>query len=335
MLKKLFIFAVTVFLFCGCSTTLIQDVQKADVLTEKHKKNAEKMTQIIGNKQNVTLLLSVSELHSAMNDPEKFADEIKMLGFSGVGIPIVSAASADLVQSEGKALYDFVMLLYSKSLRTVYLLNENIYINHHRGSEFVFGNENPYHDILLTLKKFWQNLPESAEMPTVVVEIGMNRWNGSNPDRPAALVHVWRQQNYGRGKANELMFEKSMKNFTDCRKYLDLEQLILVADEEVVLAGEKGLLTNANTAALLQKADALGINFADISADNSSKFGFLSKSKEQRAVFAVLAPHGGKNFSDWLADFMKINEFVRKNSVCAGVWVRDWKKLKTVWRNEK
>lgn len=335
MLKNLFIFAVTVFLLCGCSTALIQDVQKSDVLTEKHKKNAEKMTQIIGNKQDVTLLLSVSELHSAMNDPEKFADEIKMLGFSGVGIPIVSADHADLEQSEGKSLYEFVMFLYSKSLRTVYLLNENIYINSRRGSEFVFGNGNPYHDILLKLKMFWQNLPDSAEMPTVVVEIGMNRWDGSNLDRPAGLVHVWREQNYGRGKANELMFEKSMKYFTDCRKYLDLEQLILVADEEVVLAGEKTVLANANTAALLQKADALGINFADVSADSSSKFSFLSKFKEQRAVFLILAPQGGESFSDWLADFTKINEFVRKNSVCAGVWVRDWKKLKTVWRNEK
>ena len=335
MVKNLFVLCVLLMLFCGCSTAVIYDFEVADELTQKNKNNAAEMAQIIGNKQDALVVLDFFELQKAMNDAEKFADDVKRFGFTAVGVPIDSVKYADLQQKEGKKLYNFVMSLNAKSLRVVYVLNETAFINRQRGNEFVFSNKNPYRDVILKLKEFWRELPESAEMPTIVVALGMNRWNDTNLDRPTGLVHVWRKENFGRGKSNDVMFAKSMKNFVDCRSFLDLEQLILLADEEVVLAGEQGLPGGGSLNDILKKSDALSINLAAETSDYASRLGAVSKVKEQQSIFFVVSASKNGSFSEFLSEFRKINEFARKNQCSAGVWVRDWKKLNTIWRNEK
>ena len=335
MLKNFFILCTLLALFCGCSTAVIYNQDADDGLTQKNKDNASEMAQIFGNKQDAVILLDFSELQTAMKDVEKFADEVKMLGFTAVGVPVDSVKYADLHTDEGKKLYEFVMSLNAKSLRVVYALHETALVNRRRGNEFVFGNKNPYSAILLKLKEFWRELPDSAEMPTVVIELGMNRWNDTNLDRPASLVHVWRKENYGAGKSNDVMFAKSMKNFADSRSFLDLEQLILLADEEVVTAGENRLLSGGKADDILKKSDALSINLASEASDYAVKLNFLSKLKEQHCVFFAVSASGCSRFADFLNKLSRLNDFARKNQCSAGIFVRDWKKLNSIWRNEK
>ena len=335
MSKNLFVSCMLLMLFCGCSTAVIYKSEVADELTQKNKNNAVEMAQVIGNKQDALIVLDSSELLKAMNKVDKFADDVKRFGFTAVGVPIDSVNYADLQKKEGRKLYDFVMSLNAKSLRVVYVLNETAFINRQRGNEFIFGSRNPYRDVILKLKEFWRELPESAEMPTIVVALGMNRWNDTNLDRPAGLVHVWRKENSGRGKSNDVMFAKSMKNFADCRSYLDLEQLILLADEEVVIAGEQGKLTGGSLNDILKKSDALSINLAAKTSDYASRLGTVSKVKEPQSIFFVVSASDSGSFTEFLSEFRKINDFARKNQCSAGVWVRDWKKLNSIWRSEK
>ncbi|MBR2722707.1 MAG: hypothetical protein IKB77_00115 [Lentisphaeria bacterium] len=335
MLKKIFIFAALLLCFCGCRNVTPPFTEENEVLTEKQQNNIEKMRQVIGNKQDVVLMLNKKELADAMADADKFAETVKKFGIKSIGIPFDDADTADLQENSGKEMMDFVMSLYSNSLRCVYVLSENALINHRRGSEFIFGKDNPYRAIILKLKEFWRSLPETAEMPTVVVAIGMNRWNGSNPDRPASLVHVWRKESYGRGGANEMLFRKSFKNFADCRKYLDLEQLVLVADKEVIIAGSGGLLADCTVPEILRRSDALAINLGKIEDNFSSEMNFVGKVKEQGAVFMLVSAENSENFSSWLADLQKVNGFCAENNACAGVWLCGWKNLYNVWRSEK
>ncbi len=335
MIKRFFIFAALLLCFSGCRNVVPHIAEENEVLTQRQNDNAEKMRQVFGSKQDVVLILNNEELADAMADADKFSETVKKFGIQSIGIPFEDADAADLQKKAGKEMMNFVMSLNNNSLRCVYVLSENALINRRRGSEFVFGNGNPYRAIILKLKDFWRSLPESAEMPTVLVAIGMNRWNDVNLDRPASLVHVWRKESYGRGRANEMLFGKSFRNFADCRKYLDLEQLVLVADKEVITAGASGLLADCTVPQILRKSDALAVNIEKIDDNFSTEMSFIGKVKEQGAVFMLISAKGSGNFSSWLVDLQKVNAFCTKNSACAGVWLYGWKNLYNLWRNEK
>lgn len=335
MFRKIYLFSALILLVCGCSAPLMQSFHPSAELTVKNKDNAAKMTQIIGNKQDAVLILAAEELPEAMCNVEIFAENVKMLGFSSVAVPFDNVDDADIGKDRGKRFFDFVMSLNNNGLHVVYLLNESAFLNRERGSRFIYGGGNPYRDVILKLKEFWRNLPDSAEMPTLVVSVSMNRWNDSNLDRPSGLVQVWRKQNYGSGKSNDIMFGRSMKYFAECRKMLDLEQLILVADQEVVTAGEKRLLTGGKVADMLKIGDGLSINIISVSNDYGKEMSFLNNVKELNSLFFVVSADGSRDFSHWLAEFKKFNDFACKHQCFAGIWVRDWKKLDNIWRNEK
>lgn len=265
MKKFIVLIFLSVFL-CGCETPYRLRMTKPEPLTAKDEKNAAKMSQILGIKHESVLILNDTALEFALQYPEYFADAAKMLGVRMVAVPFADRADADVESARGKEMLDFVMFLNSKSLKTFYLLRESDYINRRKGAKFVWGKGNPYRDTLLKLKEFWRELPESAEMPTVVIALEMNRWNDRNVNRPAGLLFTWRKEKDKKGDSNDRMFCKSMQFFDDCRKILDLEQLILMLDEEVVAAGEKGSLTDGTIAELLKKADALAVDFKDVAA---------------------------------------------------------------------
>ena len=262
-----------------------------------------------------------------------------MQGFISVAVPFITVRDADIGCKRGKEMYDFVMFLNSKSLKVVYLLQESHFINRKNGNRFVWGKNNPYRAVLLKLKEFWRELPESAEMPTVMIGLEMNRWNDKNVDRPSGLLFTWRKEKNKKGSSNDLMFLKSMKYFDECREILDLEQKILLVDEEVMIAGESGYLSGGSVAELLQKCDALAIQM-EAQHDGSIievKSQFLKNIKDKGAVFIVVSPKMKEIgvYKNWLSSLADWKKSTGKFTGTAGLWVRDWKKLNKLWRSEK
>ncbi len=338
MLRNIFLLAL-ILLFCGCSSAVRVQYPEDLILQKKDIENAEKMSQIFGNKYEATLLLDTEELDFALKYPEYFAESVKYSGFDAVAIPFADSCDADIETERGRKICDFVIFLNSKSLKTFYLLRESFYINRRKGREFVRGNGNPYRNTLLNLKQFWKELPESAEMPTVIIALEMNRWNDRNLDRPAGMLMVWRDYNKNTGSPNDCMFTKSMHSLVDCRKILDLEQMVLLLDGEVVESGEQGWLTGGRIVDLLEKCDALAIDFVSDKAvtDIDKRLSMLKKVKEQGSVFIVCTPavENISTYPAWLGYLQNWQNNTGKISGCAGLWVRNWKKLNMIWRNEK
>lgn len=338
MLKYVFC-AVGILLFCGCSSVFRMQYPKPLPLTEKDAAEADKMSQILGSKHESALILSVDELEFALQNRKYFADAVKMSGFSAVAIPFADSADADVDSERGREICNFIMFLNDNGLRTFYLLRESYYINRNRGRRFIWGKGNPYFSTLLNLKKLWRKLPESAEMPTVIIALEMNRWNDKNIDRPAGLLFVWRNDKKTVGSSTDRMFVKSLQYFAECRELLDLEQLILLADEEVVTLGEQGGLSDGRIVDLLKKCDALAIDFVADEAvtDLDKRLNMLKKIKDNGSVFVMCSPDVKNimNYQAWLEYLKKWQDNAGKISGCAGVWIRDWKKMNMIWRNEK
>lgn len=333
MFKKIYLVVILAVFLCSCESVYHPELPRPAKLEEKDAKNAEKMSQLLGIKHERVVFLNLDELEFALQYPEYFADSAKMLGFSAVAVPFASADAADVETGCGKRMYDFVMYLNSKSLKTVYLLRESFFINRKNGSRFLWGSGNPYRRTLQNLKNFWKHLPESAEMPTVVIALEMNRWNDRNVNRPAGLLFTWRQEKNKKGSSNDRMFLKSMQFFAECRKILDLEQLILLEDEEVAIAGEKNSLTGGRVAELLQKCDALAIDFASASEKQPERLKLL-KTADNGSVFVLVSP-GDKNidsYAKWLETLAVWQKNILKYPGSAGVWIQDWKKLNRIWR---
>ena len=118
-----------------------------------------------------------------------------------------------------------------------------------------------------------------------------------------------------------------------------MEQLILMLDEEVVCAGEKGSLTGGSAVQLLRKADALAVNFPAVSkAENiPQKLQQLRSVAERGSIFAVVSPKVSEidSFGKWLSVLRGWNSAAMQFDCCAGVWVQDWMKLNKIWRLEK
>lgn len=338
MLKKYVIILVAV-LLCGCSATYRLPFPKPDPLLDKDEKNAAKMAQIVGNKHETTIILTEDELEFALQYPEYFADSVTKLGFKSVAIPFVNEDEADVETSRGKELFDFVMYLYSKDLKTFYLIRESSFINSRRGSRFVWGRGNPYRSTLLKLKEFWGQLPERAEMPTVIFALEMNRWNDRNVDRPRGLLFTWRKEKDQKGDSNDRLFCRSMEFFNDSCSILELEQVILMLDFEVVEAGEKGALTGGRLTDLLKKCDAVCVNMPpsadkDVMAD---KLRILSGIAEPGTIFPSVSPRTKDigSYGNWLQSLYLWQHETAKLKSNAGIWVRDWNRLNKIWRLEK
>lgn len=336
MLKKYCLIAAAAVFLCGCESVYRPELPRPAELEQKDAENAAKMSQILGIKHERVLILDLQELEFALQYPEYFADSAKMLGFSAVAVPFADKTEADVENDRGKEMMDFVMLLNSKSLKTIYLLRESFFVNRRRGNRFLWGNGNPYKDTLLQLREFWKNLPESAEMPTVVVALEMNRWNDRNVNRPSGLLFTWRKEKDKKGDSNDRMFLKSMQFFDECRKILELEQLILLEDEEVAFAGSKGSLTGGRVSELLRKCDALAIDF-EARTDNdviNQRLQMLKDAEEKGSVFVLVSP--GNKSIDSYSKWLKSLENWQKNSVkypgSAGIWIQNWNKLNRIWR---
>lgn len=339
MLKKYSLIVMTAVLLCGCESLYRLELPRPAKLEAKDAKNAAKMSQMLGIKHERTLVLDLDELEFALQYSEYFADAVKMLGFSTVAVPFASADAADISEEYGREMYNFVMYLNSKSLKTVYLLRESYFINSRNGNRFIWGKGNPYEETLLNLKKFWKELPESAEMPTVVIAVEMNRWNDRNVNRPSGLLFTWRKEKDKKGDSNDRMFQKSMQFFTECRKILDLEQLILLEDEEVAVAGSKGSLSGGRISELLQKCDALSIDFVPQSDAGviERQLKLLHDVKERGSVFVLVSPgiRSINSYEKWLESLDKWQKNAAKYTGYAGVWIRNWNKLNRIWRQAK
>ncbi len=338
-MKKIIVLIIFCAFLCGCAVPYRLQMSKPAPLTGKDEKNAVGMSQILGIKHENTLVLDSIALEFALQYPEYFADSVRMLGFKAVAVPFAASMDADIETARGREMFEFVMFLNMKSLKTFYLLREGDYINRRKGTEFVWGKGNPYRNTLLNLKNFWRELPDSAEMPTVIIALEMNHWNDSNVNRPAGLLFTWRKGKDKKGDSNDRMFCKSMRFFDESRQVLDLEQVILMLDEEVVCAGEKGALTDGTCTQLLKKADALAVNFssAAIAEDVRQKLQFVRGISEKGCVFAVISPkmRSVDSFSKWLGVLRDWNSGAFKYEACAGIWVQDWMKLNKIWRLEK
>ena len=336
MLKKYTVLSLLLLFLCGCTSVYRMQIAAPDKLQKKDEENALKMSQIFGNKQETTLILSPEELEFALQHREYFAESVKMLGFSAVAVPFDSPASADIENERGKEIYDFVIYLHINSLKTFYFLKESFFMNRRQGSRFLWGRGNPYKDTLLNLKSFWRELPESAEMPTVIIALEVNRWNDRNTDRPSGLLFTWRKEKNKKGASNDRMFIQSMQFFEQCRELLDLEQLILLADEELVSAGADGGLTGGTVPELLKKCDALCINFAPQKNDSDimQRLQLLKSASDRGSVFVLVSPRKESfdrfavNLKNWYSGAWKYNG-------CAGIWIENWNKLNKIWREAK
>lgn len=335
-MKKYLLILSAFIILAGCVSSPRRYYTAPAPLTEKDGRNAEKMAQILGIRHERILLLDRDELGFALQHREYFADAVRQLGFSAVALPFSEEDEADIECEEGRKMHEFVMFLEMKSLKCVYLLRESFFINRRNGSRFVWGNGNPYEDVLLKLRTFWQELPKSAEMPTVLIALEMNRWNDRNPDRPTGLLFTWRKEKEQKGSSNDRMFSKSMSFFDASRRILELEQVILLVDEEVMLSGEKGALTDGSIGKLLEKSDAVGVIFEPLSTGtaDADRLQFMRTVESDGSIFTVISPTVKKieNYDLWLDNLQIWCREADKYPGNAGVLIQNWKKLNKIWR---
>lgn len=337
MFKNILFFVVLMSIFCGCIGNNIENVVKHNDFAGIDVKKIYQFAEIVGNKHEITLIVNRSELASCMKNREYFAECLNKANIKIAALPFCSTNAADVNSRLGKEMRDFVIFLNSKGLKVSYLLRESFFINRTEGAEYIWGNGNPYAGVLAKLKEFWRSLPESAEMPTVIIAPEPDRWHDSNVNRPASLLYVWRKGARNNSGGNAILLEKSLKFAFDCRRILDLEQMVILVNEEVALFAERNMCRCGKIGDWLKKADAVSVIKAEISIENNKNtFEFLKYVQDTKSVFAVFPVKRTAN-NDYTAFLQSFKENCRaayENASCAGIWLENWNELDSIWRNK-
>ena len=78
----------------------------------------------------------------------------------------------------------------------------------------------------------------------------------------------------------------------------------------------------------------------DFNADDSGKSAVkrlqvLENVKESGSVFVLVSPGGESidTYNKWLENLKIWYENSEKYPGCAGIWIQDWNKLNSIWRN--